>query len=192
MISDLLSSQTWLDVPAWRTQYAQQVPATLLKVLTVTSSLTRFLGQQHGLRLDVHIYEQAMGYAQPAEAELLNIDTHDRCLRRKVSLLHRKKVMFDAESILPLDVLPIELMTELEAGQRPLANLLSERGLSLSRSDLSITHIQNHEHYDKRWARRSILRAESGATALVTEVFHEAIWAKLNYLKQQQSITPQR
>ncbi|MDQ6989225.1 MAG: chorismate lyase [Mariprofundaceae bacterium] len=182
MIADLLESQTWLDAPTWRNTYATKVPASLSKVLLVTTSLTRFLEQHYALNLDVHVYEQAMGFAQAAEAALLHIGPDERCLRRKVSLLHRNRVMFDAESILPLDVLPVELMAELEAGQRPLANLLSERGLCLSRSDLSISHIQDHDYYEQRWARRSVLRSESGATALVTEVFHEALWSKLNYL----------
>ncbi len=182
MISSLLHSQTWLDAPAWRQQYANKVPAALLKVLLVTQSLTRFLEQHYALRLDVHVHDQALGFANADEAALLNISPHDRCLRRKVSLLHRKKVMFDAESVLPLDVLPVELMVALEAGQRPLANLLSEQGLCLSRSDLAIAWVKNHDYYQQRWARRSVLRSESGATALVTEVFHETLWAKINDL----------
>jgi len=99
-----------------------------------------------------------------------------------VSLLCRGEVMFDAESVLPLDVLPVFLMEELEAGKRPLADLLSDQGLSLSRSNLSIAHIQDEGFYAQCWARRSVLKAATGAKALVTEVFHESMWRKLHYL----------
>jgi chorismate--pyruvate lyase len=122
-----------------------------------------------------------MSVAIEAEAIFLNIDGQERCLRRKVSLMSRNDVMFDAESILPLDVLPVELMAELEAGKRPLANLLSDRGLSLSRSGLSVAKIEAQGFYHQCWARRSVLSSESGARALVTEVFHDAIWRKLSY-----------
>ena len=184
MIQALLSSQTWVDAQTWRETQANQLDATKVHVLMVTQSLTRFLERKYGLRLDVCLHEQCVGYASEAEAKLLNIDISERCLRRKVSLLSRKEVMFDAESILPLDVLPVELMDELEAGKRPLANLLADRGLSLSRSNLSVCQVQEDGFYKHCWARRSVLESQSGAKALVTEVFQEAIWRKLNYILQ--------
>ncbi|MDX8388481.1 MAG: chorismate lyase [Ghiorsea sp.] len=181
MIQDLLENQAWLDSKTWRAEHAGQIDALHQSVLLVTSSLTRFLERKYGLKLDVHLHDQCMAFANEAEAKLLGINGQDRCLRRKVSLMSRNEVMFDAESVLPLDVLPVELMQELEAGKRPLANLLSDRGLSLSRSGLSIAKVEVPGFYHQCWARRSVLSSESGARALVTEVFHDAIWRKLNY-----------
>ena len=178
-----LTSPHWEPVRQWSAS-EHGVSAPVAGVLTVAGSLTRFLERHHQIHLDVQLHEQIVDKATPEEAELLNCATGSPALRRNVSLLHRGTVMFDAESVLPLDVLPTTLMAELEAGQRPLANLLSDRGLSLSRTDLSIAHIQGPSIYEHLWARRSVLRSESGATALVTEVFHETFWRKLHYLCQ--------
>jgi len=181
MIQSILTTQSWMDAKTWQAQHASEVDATKIHVLLVTTALTRFLERKYGLKLDVHLHDQGVSYANEREANLLEISTTERCLRRKVSLMSRNEVMFDAESVLPLDMLPLELMKDLEAGKRPLANLLSDRGLSLYRSNLSVAHVQEEGFYHHCWARRSVLSSESGAKALVTEVFHDAIWRKLNY-----------
>ena len=147
------------------------------------SGTASFIEQKYGLRLDVHLHDQYMSFATETEAELLQISKSERCLRRKVSLMSRKEVMFDAESLLPLDNLPVELIEELEAGKRPLANVLSDQGLILSRANLTVAFVKDEGFYDQCWARRSVLSSEAGAKALVTEVFHSAIWRKLNYLQ---------
>jgi len=183
LIQALLEQQTWVDVATWQRDHAEQCDDGQKNVLSVTNTLTRFLERKYALKLDVCLHDQFVDKTNAEEARLLNIDEHDPCLRRKVSLLSRKEVMFDAESVLPLDILPAALMEELEQGKRPLANLLSDRGLLLSRSDLSIALIQEG-FYDQCWARRSVLCSESGAKALVTEVFQDAIWRKINYLAQ--------
>ena len=181
MIQSILTTQSWMDAKTWQAEQANQVDAIKTHVLLVTTSLTRFLERKYGLKLDVYLHDQGVAYANETEAELLGISATERCLRRKVSLMSRNEVMFDAESVLPLDMLPVELMQELEAGKRPLADLLSDRGLSLYRSNLSVAHVQEEGYYHHCWARRSVLRSESGARALVTEVFHDSIWRKLNY-----------
>ena len=186
MIQALLSQQEWLDVRSWRAQYADSLSPEQVSVLSVITPLTRLLEGKYGMKLDVHVHDQFVDEMNADEAKLLKTDMHSRCLRRKVSLLCRGEVMFDAESVLPLDVLPVTLMEDLEAGKRPLADLLSDQGLSLSRSNLSITQVQGDGFYAGCWARRSILGTSSGAAlgakALVTEVFHDATWRKLSYL----------
>ena len=181
MISTLLEAETWQDSKLLP-ELSQRMTPMQLRVLRVTSVLTNFLEQKYGLKLDVQLHDQCMSTASEVEAGLLGIEPHERCLRRKVSLKSRGEVMFDAESVLPLDILPVELMAELEAGKRPLANLLSDRGLLLSRSGLSVTQVKSVGVYQHCWARRSVLHSHSGAKALVTEVFHDAIWRKLDYL----------
>jgi chorismate-pyruvate lyase len=182
MIQALLSNQTWMDVRTWRRQCGDALSPEQVSVLSVITPLTRLLEGKYGMKLDVHLHDQYVDELNEAEADLLKVEQHSRCLRRKVSLLCRGEVMFDAESALPLDVLPVTLMDELEAGKRPLADLLSDQGLSLSRSNLSIAHIQDDGFYDQCWARRSVLKSATGAKALVTEVFHESVWRKLHYL----------
>ncbi len=190
MIQALLSQQIWLDVRSWRAQYADTLSPEQVSVLSVITPLTRLLEGKYGMKLDVHVHDQFVDEMNAEEAKLLKSDMHSRCLRRKVSLLCRGEVMFDAESVLPLDVLPVTLMEDLEAGKRPLADLLSDQGLSLSRSNLSITQVEDDGFYAGCWARRSVLGTSSGAAlgetlgakALVTEVFHDATWRKLTYL----------
>lgn len=148
-------------------------------VLTTTSSLTRFLERHFGMRLDVRLHDQFVHAAIADEAVILGCPDNTPSLRRQVSLLHRNSVMYDAESVLPLDGLNTELIGELQDGKRPLANLLADHGLSLSRSDLSIARIQTDTVHNGRWARRSVLRSESGTRALVVEVFHDEIWRRL-------------
>lgn len=181
MIQKLLETEDWIDSKTWRVESAHELGVIEQSVLLVTSALTDFLQRKYSLNLDVYLHDQGMGFASDVEAKLLNITTHERCLRRKVSLMSRNEVMFDAESVLPLDILPVELMNELEIGKRPLANLLADSGLFLSRSGLGIAHVQAEGFYHQCWARRSVLSSDSGAKALVTEVFHDAIWRKLNY-----------
>lgn len=181
MIKTLLESETWQDSKL-SAEFNQNMTPIQRRVLRVTSVLTNALEQKYGLKLDVQLHDQYMSTASDIEADLLGILPEERCLRRKVSLKSRGEVMFDAESVLPLDILPVALMEELEEGKRPLANLLSDRGLLLSRSGLSVAQVQAEGIYKHCWARRSILHSESGAKALVTEVFHDAIWRKLNYL----------
>ncbi|MDX8381914.1 MAG: chorismate lyase [Ghiorsea sp.] len=184
MIQPLLSNQTWLSVRELREQYSEVLSPIQMSVLSVVTPLTSLLENKYGMKLNVHLHDQFLDKMNTSEAELLKADIQERCLRRKVSLLCRGEIMFDAESTLPIDVLPIELMQALEEGKRPLANLLSDQGLSLSRSNLSIAKVQDQGLYDQCWARRSILGSSSGAKALVTEVFHDANWRKLNYLAQ--------
>jgi len=184
MIQQLLHTQTWLDVRSWRAEYGETLTPVQISVLSVVTPLTRLLEGKYGMKLDVHLHDQFVDTIDETEAKLLKVDAQERCLRRKVSLLSRGEVMFDAESVLPLAVLPVELMLELEEGKQPLANLLSEQGLSLSRSNLSVAKIEDHGFYEGGWARRSVLGSSAGAKALVTEVFHESIWRKLNYLIQ--------
>lgn len=184
MIQDLLGSQAWLDVRTWRDTYADNLTSVHVSVLSVVTPLTSLLEGKYGMKLDVHLHDQFVDDMSEQEAQLLKVEKGERCLRRKVSLLSRGEVMFDAESVLPLDVLPIELMSELEEGKRPLANLLSDQGLMLSRSNLSITQVQAQGFYESCWARRSVLGSTSGAKALVTEVFHDAVWRKIQYLVQ--------
>ena len=184
MIQQLLTTQMWLDVRTWRSEYGEILTPMQISVLSVVTPLTRLLEGKYGMKLDVHVHDQFIDAIAEKEAQLLKVDIQERCLRRKVSLLSRGEVMFDAESVLPLAVLPVELMLELEEGKRPLANLLSDQGLSLSRFNLNIAQVIAEGLYESYWARRSILDASSGAKALVTEVFHDAIWRKLHYLNQ--------
>ena len=181
MIKALLGTEAWQD-SKFSAELKQRMTPTQMRVLRVTNVLTNFLEQKYGLKLDVQLHDQGMSTASNIEADLLGVLPQERCLRRKVSLKSRGEVMFDAESVLPLDILPVELMAELEAGKRPLANLLSDQGLLLSRSGLSVTQVKSVGVYQHCWARRSVLHAQSGAKALVTEVFHDAIWRKLDYL----------
>ncbi|HIP06632.1 MAG TPA: chorismate lyase [Mariprofundaceae bacterium] len=184
MIQELLHNQTWMDVRTWREQYAGSLTPVHVSVLSVVTPLTRLLEGKYGMKIDVHLHDQFVDDMDAVEAKLLRVEANSRGLRRKVSLLSRGEVMFDAESVLPLEMLPVQLMTELEEGKRPLANLLADQGLSLSRSNLSIAQVQDEGFYGGCWARRSVLGATSGAKALVTEVFHDAIWRKIQYLMQ--------
>lgn len=88
--------------------------------------------------------------------------------------------MFDAESVLPLDTLPTDLMQDLQEGKKPLGNLLLDRGLSLSRSDLSVARFTEKGRFHGCWARRSVLRSDSGTRALVVEVFRSDMWKRID------------
>jgi len=180
MFSIQWDKQQWCPVRKW--QFANMdLDKDVSAVLMVTTSLTRFLERCFAMPLTVQLHEQFLDKATPAEAALLGCESGAPALRRQVSLLHRGAVMLDAESVLPLDALPRALMDELQAGQRPLANLLLDQGLSLARSDLSIAKVEAGV-CTGRWARRSVLRSESGTKALVVEVFHEEFWSRLKRL----------
>ncbi|MDX8401524.1 MAG: chorismate lyase [Mariprofundaceae bacterium] len=170
-----LGAQAWVPARQWNaaeTGLGRDVAA----VLTITGSLTRHLERRHGMRLEVRLHDQFVDVAEADEAALLECAAGAQALRRRVSLLHRGAVMFDAESVLPLAGLPADLVAELQAGRKPLANLLIDRGLSLSRSDLGIARLHGTDAHDGRWARRSVLRSASGTRALVVEVFQDALW----------------
>jgi len=173
-----LESQDWRPVRSWRASDAG-LDRERAAVLTMAGSLTRFLERRHRMRLEVRLHDQYVDKTAAAEAGLLDVAPGSPALRRYVSLLHRGAVMFDAESVLPLEDLSADLVAELEAGCRPLGNLLLDRGLSLSRSDLAVTRIRGHAPYDGRWARRSVLKSPSGTRALVVEVFHDLIWDRI-------------
>ncbi len=172
-----LESLTWTPVRQWRPDEAG-LDRAQAAVLTATGSLTRFLERHYGMRLEVRLHDQFVDRATSAEAVLLDCAAGTPSLRRRVSLMFRGSVMFDAESVLPLDGVHAELMHELQEGEKPLGNLLLDRGLSLSRSDLSVASITDGR-YAGCWARRSVLRSASGTRALVVEVFHEAMWQRL-------------
>lgn len=144
------------------------------RVLTVNGSLTRFLDKQYHMPLQLVLQEQFVHRFSTLEAQLLLCQEGQSCLRRQVSLTYQGVSMFDAESVLPLDDLPMSLMVDLQDGEIPLGHLLSNCGLSLLRSDLSFSHIAKQQHH---WARRSILRSFSGASALVSEYFCPEIWS---------------
>jgi len=148
-------------------------------VLTIAGSVTRFLERRYGIRLEVRLHDQFVDHATPGEAEMLACQSGAPALRRQVSLMSRGSVLFDAESVLPLEDLPADLMRELQEGKRPLGNLLLDRGLSLSRSDLSVARLDVEGRYQGCWARRSVLRSPSGTKALVVEVFHAEMWKRL-------------
>jgi len=173
-----LQDQQWVPVRQWRADEAG-VSKDAAAALTTVGSLTRFLERHYGMRLSVRLHDQFVDRASTDEAELLACAAGSPCLRRQVSLLHRDSVMFDAESVLPLEDLPADLMNDLQEGKRPLGNLLLDRGLSLSRSDLSIVKVSGEGVYAERMGRRSVLRSPSGTRALVVEVFHPEIWKRL-------------
>jgi len=176
-----LSEQNWTLVRTWSARAAGVNPE-MAAVLTITGSLTRYLERRHGMRLSLRLHEQFVDTCGHEEAWLLGSRPGDPCLRRRVSLLYRGTVMFDAESVLPLDGLPAELAGQLEEGVQPLGDLLIDRGLSLSRSDLSVAEVVLAGGAEKRWARRSVLRSPSGTRALVVECFHAAMWRRLKSL----------
>jgi len=154
-------------------------------VLGVAASLTRFLARHYGMHLSVEVREQFVDRCSNGEARLLQCDTQTPSLRRRVGLRHRSATMIDAESILPLDGVPAELMETLQEGKRPLGDLLIDRGLSLSRSDLSIARIGKEvDASEACWARRSVLKSPSGTRALVVEYFRPEIWRRLRHLKR--------
>lgn len=173
-----LDSLDWAPVRTWQPD-AFGVSHDMAAVLTIAGSLTRFLERHYAMRLDVRLHDQFVDRASTDEAKLLVCDAGTPALRRHVSLLYRKSVMFDAESVLPLDGVHGDLMRDLQEGRRPLGNLLLDRGLSLSRSDLSVAQCADGGVYAERWARRSVLRSESGTRALVVEVFHDEIWNRI-------------
>jgi len=173
-----LQSMDWLPVRTWRAD-EYEVSRDMAAVLTITGSLTRFLERHYAMRLEVRLHDQFVDRADSSEAALIACDGGVPALRRHVSLLHRKSVMFDAESVLPLDGLPTDLMQELQEGCKPLGNLLLDRGLSLARSDLCVARFADEGLHAGRWARRSVLRSESGTRALVVEVFHDEIWSRI-------------
>lgn len=173
-----LNSQHWIPVRQWSASEAG-VDRDTAAVLTIAGSLTRFLERRFGIRLDVRLHDQFVDHATAAEAEMLECAPGSTALRRQVSLMHRGSVLFDAESVLPLQDLPADLMRELQEGRRPLGNLLLDRGLSLSRSDLSVARIESDGRYHDCWARRSVLRSPAGTRALVVEVFHPEMWKRL-------------
>jgi len=173
-----LDSQDWQSVRYWKPA-AAGISRDCAAVLTTAGSLTRFLERHFGIRLEVRLHDQFVDQARPDEAGLLGSHPSDSVLRRHVSLMHRGSVMFDAESVLPLDALPADLMNDLQEGKRPLGNLLLDRGLSLSRSDLGVVQLDVEGVHQGRWARRSVLRSPSGTRALVVEVFHPEMWKRI-------------
>jgi len=173
-----LDDQSWIPVRQWRAADAG-LDRDMAAVLTVTGSLTRFLERHFGMRLDVRLHDQFVDTVRTDEATLLDCPPQAPCLRRRVSLMHRGAVLFDAESVLPLADLPADLMAQLQEGKRPLGNLLLDRGLSLARSDLSVVQLQTDDMFNGRWGRRSVLRSPSGTRALVVEVFHPEIWRRI-------------
>ncbi|EAU54643.1 hypothetical protein SPV1_13704 [Mariprofundus ferrooxydans PV-1] len=173
-----IESQPWQSVRVWKPADAG-VGRDAAAVLTVAGSLTRFLERHFAIRLDVRVHDQFVDSMSAEEAQLLVCAPGASALRRQVSLLHRGSVMFDAESVLPLEDLPADLMLELQEGARPLGNLLLDRGLSLSRSDLAVVKLDMEGANNGRWARRSVLRSPSGTRALVVEVFHPALWQRI-------------
>jgi len=173
-----LETQDWQSVRHWKAD-AAGVDRNMAAVLTAAGSLTRFLERHFGIKLDVRLHDQFVDIAPHEESILLCCDQGAPSLRRQVSLMHRGSVLFDAESVLPLEFLPADLMHDLELGERPLGNLLLDRGLSLSRSDLSVTQISGEVSVAGCWARRSVLRSPSGTRALVVEVFHPEMWQRL-------------
>ncbi len=178
-----LESQKWCPVRQWRTE-GVDVSKDVAAVLTTVGSLTRFLERHYGMQLSVVVHDQFVDRASADEAALLDCAVNASCLRRQVSLLYRDAVMFDAESVLPLEYLPADLMNELQEGKRPLGNLLLDRGLSLSRSDLSVVQMTGEGTHAGRRGRRSVLRSPSGTRALVVEVFHPEIWKRLQLLSR--------
>ncbi len=173
-----LDSQQWQSVRYWKPKDAG-VSRDCAAVLATAGSLTRFLERHFGIRLEVRLHDQFVDHTRPDEAALLDSQMADSALRRQVSLMHRGSVMFDAESVLPLDELPADLMQDLQEGKRPLGNLLLDRGLSLARSDLSVAQLEMDGLHHGRWARRSVLRSPSGTRALVVEVFHPEMWKRI-------------
>lgn len=178
-----LEDQNWVAARAWRAEDAG-ASRDMATVLTTVGSLTRFLERKYGMRLSVRLHDQFVDRARSEEAALLDCAAGEPALRRQVSLLHRNSVMFDAESVLPLSDLPADLMNDLQEGKRPLGNLLLDRGLSLSRSDLSIAQFDGDGIHAGRWARRSVLRSASGTRALVVEVFHPEMWKRLEMMSR--------
>jgi len=178
MISMSIQSQMWHPVRSWRSEEAG-VGREMAAVLTVTSSLTRYLEKRFGMALTLKVHDQFVDALGDEEAAVLACQVGAPALRRQVSLMHRGSVMFDAESVLPLAELPADLMQQLEEGVRPLGNLLMDRGLSLARSDLSVAQIDGDVVHAGRWARRSVLRSPAGTRALVVEVFHPEIWNRI-------------
>ncbi len=173
-----LRDQNWQPVRRWKPAEAG-FDRDAAAVLTVAGSLTRFLERRYGIRLEVRLHDQFVDHVRPDEAGMLECGAGDPALRRQVSLMSRGSVLFDAESVLPLEDLPADLMRELQEGRRPLGNLLLDRGLSLSRSDLSVAQLDVEGRHQGCWARRSVLRSPSGTRALVVEVFHAEMWRRL-------------
>ncbi|GAV20820.1 chorismate--pyruvate lyase [Mariprofundus micogutta] len=182
-----LESQDWQSVRHWKADDAG-VSRDAAAVLTTAGSLTRFLERHFGIKLEVRLHDQFVDMALLEEAQLLGCEPGDRALRRQVSLMHRGSVLFDAESVLPLEDLPADLMRDLEEGKRPLGNLLLDRGLSLSRSDLSVVQLQADGGINGCWARRSVLRSPSGTRALVVELFHPEMWKRLESSSRRYSV----
>ncbi|MDQ6967526.1 MAG: chorismate lyase [Mariprofundaceae bacterium] len=180
MFSMQWDKQTWCPIREWQLAN-MDIDKNMSAVLTVTTSLTRFLERHFHMALTVQLHEQFLDKVTASEAELLRCECAAPAIRRQVSLLHRGSVMFDAESVLPLEGLPKALMDELQVGKRPLANLLLDQGLSLARSDLSVTQVERGVCAG-RWARRSVLRSASGTQALVVEVFQAEFWSRLQSL----------
>ena len=180
-----IAEQNWVPARQWHGQ-AEGVGNDIAMVLTVTSSLTRYIERRYGMTLKVKLLDQFSDHLLPEEASLLGVPSGTPALRRQASLTHRGSVMFDAESVLPLADISTELMQALEEGREPLGNLLQERGLSLARSDLAVGRMNcsGEGKEELRWARRSVLRSPSGASALVVEAFHELFWKRLRHLNE--------
>jgi chorismate-pyruvate lyase len=178
MFFGALESQLWQSVRRWNAAEAG-MDRNAAGVLTTAGSLTRFLERHFGIRLEVRLLDQFFDVVRTEEAGMLECVAAEPALRRQVSLMHRGSVMFNAESVLPLEDLPADLMQELQAGKRPLGNLLLDRGLSLARSDLSVAQINDDGAYQGCWARRSVLRSASETRALVVEVFQPLMWKRI-------------
>ncbi len=183
MFFGALNEQDWIPERQWNRK-AHGIDRDMSAVLTVASSLTRFLERRYHMQLQVVLQEQSMDRMAPDEAALLHGDPNASVLRRRVSLTHRGKTVFDAESVLPLEPLPQSLILELQEGERPLANLLMDYGLSLSRLDLGIARIRSQTPWQGCWARRSVLRSGAGIQALVVEVFQPLMWQRLRAMQR--------
>ncbi len=171
----MIKEQSWQSVGRWLA-HAEGVERDKRMILSVTSPLTRFLQRRYGVRVSLLLEDQFVEDCSLPEAQLLTIDV-SRCLRRQVRLMWRQQEVLKAESILPIGAVSVDLMASLQQGEALLANLLVDHGLSLARSELKIAHLeQDGRDY---WARRSVLRSGSGASALVTEVFHPDFWSIL-------------
>jgi len=173
-----VDAQEWMPVRQWHGELIEGVAKPIVGVLTATGSLTRFIERHFAMALTVRLHDQFVDVATDTEAALLDYDASLPVLRRQVSLRSGSKAMFDAESVLPLDGVSAELMAQLESGDLPLGNLLIDRGVSLSRSDLSIATFKQGDA-DLHWARRSVLKSGSGTRALVVEFFHEIFWHRI-------------
>ncbi len=174
-----MSTQEFLSAPLTKTLTDRG-----RALIASNGSLTRLLEALYLKEINIEVKNQGISPQSNGSLKLLGISENEEVMTRDVWLVDGNKKLVFAHSVIPVKILPSNILKKLTPGKEPLGSILEKEDIFCKKNFYEFARLKwkdiakgfNLPEDYVFWARRYRISTQSGIIAAIMEVFPDYLF----------------